>query len=99
MPCLSGKGVKMSSCDCRYDPFFIPGGVYAGGEILYCPKHAAAPDLFEAATGLVNSLPDNVIDWARDGIGNSNAGAIIHWRDRVKATLELAGDSESDETK
>lgn len=60
--------------------------------------HEAAPDMFEATTGLVNSLPDNLIDWARDGIGNSNAGVIIHWRDRVKAALELAT-GESDETK
>lgn len=45
-------------------------------------------DLIEATTGLVSSLPDNVIDWARAGIGHSNAGVIIHWRDKASAALK-----------
>lgn len=45
-------------------------------------------DLIEATTGLVSSLPDGLIDWARDGIGHTNANVIIHWRDKASAALK-----------
>ena len=51
---------------------------------------AAAPDLYEALEKLINDLPDCTIDWARDGMGNTNANCIVNSRDNGKAALAKA---------
>lgn len=43
--------------------------------------------LINAAQSLINQLPDCTIDWARNGIGNTNAAAIIKARDELKEAL------------
>ena len=64
----------------------------SGGQVYidYCPKHKAAPDMFEALEKLINDLPDCTIDWARDGMGNTNANCIVNSRDSGKAALAKA---------
>ena len=49
---------------------------------------AAVRELCEVLDGLVANLPDCTIDWGRDGMGNTNANVIVHWRDKGKAVLE-----------
>ncbi|GEM_PF-3789187 len=44
-------------------------------------------DVAEKALSLARNLPDCTIDWARAGIGNSNANVIQHWRDELMAAL------------
>ena len=51
---------------------------------------AAAPDMYEALEKLINDLPDCTIDWARDGMGNTNANCIVNSRDNGKAALAKA---------
>ena len=38
----------MNICDCRYEPILGPNYEWVGGNIIYCPRHAAAPELYEA---------------------------------------------------
>jgi len=47
-----------------------------------------------ACAHLINQLPDCVIDWARDGIGNANAAAIVHARNEARDALALAREEE-----
>ena len=56
---------------------------------------AAAPELYEALEKLINDLPDCTIDWARDGMGNTNANCIVNSRDKGKAALAKARGEES----
>ena len=37
----------MDTCGCRYAPIIVDGW-YMGGNIIYCPKHAAALEMYEA---------------------------------------------------
>ena len=51
----------MSDCGCRYEPWL--GIDYAtheiiGGKIIYCPKHKAAPEMYEALKKLRNPSYD-----------------------------------------
>lgn len=58
---------------------------------------AELEELREAAQSLINELPDCTIDWARDGIGNTNANCIIYRRDELAAILEKHGKTEAPE--
>jgi hypothetical protein len=65
----------LDTCGCKYEPILGPSGHYVGGNIIYCPKHAAAPDIFrflkmmiEYGDGEYNPSPmaiRHVIDEAR----------------------------------
>ena len=47
-------------------------------------------DVLKAASSLINQLPDCVIDWARDGIGHTQAACIIADRDTLRAVIAKA---------
>lgn len=49
-------------------------------------------ELTTAVRSLCNNLSDWAIDLSRECIGNTNAAAIVHWRDRV---LTLLGDDDA----
>ena len=42
----------MEEC-CKYEPIIV-NGKYVGGNIVYCSKHAAAPELYEALASIEN---------------------------------------------
>lgn len=64
-------------------------------QIVYCPKHNSAPELYEASRRLALSLPNSELDLAREAWGHTNVGVVIHWRDRVLAALALVDKKEN----
>lgn len=46
-------------------------------------------NLAGAVKGLINSLPDSELELMASSIGNTNANAIRHWRDKVKEEYKL----------
>jgi len=62
-------------------------------DMHYCPKHKAAPEMYEASRGLALSLPDSELDLAREVWGHTNVAVVTHWRDKVLATLADGSDA------
>ena len=42
----------MDSCGCRYEPILGPNYEWVGGNIIYCAKHAAVEELYQALNAL-----------------------------------------------
>lgn len=53
--------------------------------------------LREAGKALVLALPDNLIDWTRPEIGNTNANLIVTKRDELAALLTTSDKSAGDD--
>lgn len=60
---------------------------------------AAAPEMYEALNGIINSLPDTMFEWAPDimfewaydgPLDNTNIGVIKHWRYKCITALAKA---------
>lgn len=64
--------------------------IYDGGtKVEFCPKHAAAPDMFEALTSLVSSIILNIAV-------QPDVGGLSDAINQAHAAIELAGGSESE---
>ena len=80
----------METCKCRYDPILGPNGEYVGGNIIYCVKHAAAPELYDA-------LYQNYL-WMkvhqRDGPLSTNSDGFNRLLDKADAIIVRVMESE-----
>ena len=47
----------MDTCGCRYEPILGPSGQLIGGNIIYCAKHGAAFELYDALTQIMKESP------------------------------------------
>ena len=84
----------MSDCGCYVTIRETPERPSTGYMvIIYCPKHKAAPEMYEASRGLALSLPDSELDLAREVWGHTNVAVVTHWRDKVLATLADGSDA------
>ncbi len=66
---------------------------HIGGQIAFCPIHAAAPDLLAAAHGLlceVTGMLGNYEADLREIMLNTNTNALIHHRDALRAAIAKA---------
>ena len=76
--------VSGSACGCCINIVWNDAGKVSQVEIIYCPKHAAAPDMFEALTELLEAWDGYELTAALD----------YRIRERVVAALEVAGGDE-----
>ena len=80
----------MNICDCRYEPILGPNYEWVGGNIIYCPRHAAVDELYDA----LRNADYAVWYMANHGID----GDMIDWEkrfDQLTNALALAdGDGE-----
>lgn len=64
-----------------------PANNPSGGATPQEPPRVLTP-LENAARGLMNALPDPIVDESRVTWGNANVAVIKHWRESVRAQLE-----------
>ena len=76
-------GDPKGKCKCRVNHLG-----YAEAIIEYCPKHKAAPDMYEALKNLVNNLPESALEEAREIWLNTNTHIALDAR--AKAVQALA---------
>jgi len=90
----------MSDCGCRYEPWL--GIDYAthesvGGNIIYCPKHKAAPAMYEAVRK-AEQLATIATDWnLTEAEIDGEMVSVYELRQWFQSTLALADGEVDDE--
>ena len=87
----------MDHCGCRYEPLIVRGK-YVGGNLIYCPRHAAADAMYEAAPELISAcgtcggvgIISAVATWNEASRGYNSSEIPCPSCDRMRAAIALA---------